>query len=88
VKKSELKQLIREVIGEIPAQKLKWKDGVEISLDVSGKPVGMKYLGMLNSGITLPESDDWRRFFVSGNGNSEKFFSPKLKVWYDVDSSG
>jgi len=68
-------------------QTLKWQDGVELGLDSGGRPIDMKNLGYLNSGIQLPKADDWRRFFVSSTGNLEKYFSPSLKVWYSVDSS-
>jgi hypothetical protein len=70
------------------SKKLSWKDGVSVNVDVKGDPIGYKSLGSLNSGIKLPNTQDWRRFFVSPDGNKEKYLSPKLKVWYDVDSSG
>lgn len=73
--------------GEI-VRTLKWKDGVEIGLNAFDDPVGYKALGWQNSGITIPKTEDWRRFYVSRSGNEEKFVSPKLKVWYGVDSSG
>ena len=76
-------------IGESTSgRSLKWKDGTSVQIDSVGNPIGYKSLGMANSGIQIPKSEDWKRFYVSGNGNTEKFLSPKLKVWYEVDSSG
>ncbi len=68
-------------------QTLKWQDGVKVDLNIYGAPVGYKYLGWLNSGIELPETDDWREFYSTSRGH-HKTLSPKLKVWYEVDSSG
>jgi hypothetical protein len=66
---------------------LKWKDGVEVPIDNAGNPVGYEALGYTNSGITVPDSDDWRRFYENPRGH-EKYLSAKLKKWYEVDSSG
>ena len=67
---------------------LKWEDGVELSLDDVGNPIGYKDIGVANSGISIPKAGDWRCFSVSRSGNTEKFFSPSLKIYYEVDSSG
>ena len=67
---------------------LKWEDGVELPFDSVGDPIGYEYLGFANSGIKIPGASDWRRFFVSRSGNMEKIFSPSLKMYYEVDSSG
>ena len=76
-------------IGEsVSGRSLRWKDGFKIEVDNVGNPVGYKSLGMQNSGVKIPDTDDWRRFYVSRDGNTEKLLSPKLKVWYEVDSSG
>jgi len=89
MKRSHLKQLIREVIVEAssPTSVIRWTDGVSVDVDGAGNPVGYKALGYTNSGITIPKSDDWRRFYDNPRGH-EKFLSPKLKQWYEVDSSG
>lgn len=89
-----LKSIIREVVSEIIAENetavknLSWQDGLKIGLNSMNEPIGYKYLGTANSGVKFPETDDWRRFYVSSSGNTEKFLSPKLKGWYDLDSSG
>jgi hypothetical protein len=94
MKKSELRSLIKEVIQEVlcaetaASKTLSWKDGVRVDIDITGKPIGYKFLGYANSGITIPKADDWRRFYVSSDGNTERLLSPKLKVWYEIDSSG
>jgi len=66
---------------------LTWDDGVKLELNIVSNPVGYKYLGWANdAGFKLPKSDDWREFYSTTRGHS-KTFSPKLKVWYETDSS-
>lgn len=57
-------------------------------IDFNGhsQPIGYKYLGLANFGQTLPDSDDWVMF--ASTSNKEHYLSPKLKMWYSVDSSG
>lgn len=69
-------------------KKLAAKKKKKLKENTEQAPEGFKYLGALNSGIQLPKATDWTRFYVSSSGNYEKFMSPSLKVWYDVDSSG
>jgi hypothetical protein len=73
---------------EKAASTLKWKDGVEVGLDATGKPIGYKALGYANSpAFKKPEAKDWRRFKETARGY-EAYLSPSLKAWYEVDSSG
>jgi len=67
------------------AETKRWTDGVTLDLDKAGDPVGYKYLGWVNSGISIPKTDDWREFYYTNRGH-HKTFSPKLKVWYETDS--
>ena len=53
---------------------------------VDGEPKGYEYLGMANSGINIPDANDWLEW--SSRMHDHHYLSPSLKVWYSVDSSG
>lgn len=84
MKSIKLTDLLAEA-NEQHTSTLTWKDGFSVKLNSSGSPIGYRYLGTLNSGIDLPDTDDWREFET--RGFIHKSLSPKFKVWYDVDSS-
>jgi hypothetical protein len=90
MKRSELKQLIKEIICE--GHPLKWQDGVTVNVDWSGKPTeaGWKYLGENPSRPEeqkLMATPGFRVGIRSRNGNHETLYNPDAKLWYQVDSS-
>jgi hypothetical protein len=94
MKRSELKQLIKEIICE--GHPLKWQDGVTVNVDwSSGKPTDEGWID-LGTNPKDPEArklidtnmKGFRRGMMSNNGNHEVLYNPEKKLWYQVDSSG
>ena len=81
--------LVNENFGYFEPVDVTWTypDGKKVTISFDkGTPVGYEFLGYANSGIDIPDADDWLEW--STGMHTSHSLSPSKKVYYSVDSSG